>query len=72
MKTAELKVSFTVYVSTKYKTVEVAVATLKLMGFDAIMSCEANKPYAVKIETTMDKARNAMDCVNEVLSSKLI
>jgi hypothetical protein len=39
------------------------------MGFDAIQSCEANKPYAVKIDTTFDRAANAMDCVGEVLKS---
>jgi hypothetical protein len=69
MKTAQLKTSFVVYASTNYKTVEKAVELLKGMGFDAIQSCEANKPYAVKIDTTFDRAANAMDCVGEVLKS---
>ncbi len=65
---AQLKASFTVYVSKTYTTTDRAVDTLKAMGFDAVLSSEANQPYAVKINTTVDRMMNAMDCVKEVIA----
>jgi hypothetical protein len=65
----QLKASFTVYASRSYNKVDKAVDALKAHGFDAVLSSEANKPYAIKIETTVDRMMNAMDCVKEVLKT---